>query len=188
MSMQPGGKILTPIRPSACGGCCPGPRIQGATGGVSRRGFLQSLGATGVALGGLAMTGPRAGAATAGPVPGDQPFPRGAPLRVKPILVFDVPTRGDRTSWRNYGAIHTPEAAQNEARRVEQELGQLAARAEFPLEVLPVEVLDSQAKFEQVPVAAADLCLVYAAGYVSHWPLNTPMIMFVRHRSGPGWL
>ena len=139
-------------------------------------------------MGGLAMTGTNVWAATAEPLPGDQPFPRGAALRVKPILVFDVPTRGDRTSWRSYGAIHTPEAAREEAARIEQELGQLRKKAEFPIQVQPVEVLDSQAKLEQVAVDDTDLCLVYAAGYVSQWPLKVPMVMFVRHRSGPFYL
>ena len=102
--------------------------------------------------------------------------------------MFDVPTRGDRTSWRNYGAIHTPEAAQAEAARIEKELGQLREKAEFPIQVQPVQVLDSQAKLEKVSVDDTDLCLVYAAGFVSQWPLKVPMVMFVRHRSGPFYL
>jgi hypothetical protein len=176
------------IRPGACGGCCVGPQSPGTTAAFSRRGFLQGLGATGVALSGLAMAGARTRAASAEPVPAAQPFPSGKPLRVKPILVYDRPTRGDRTSWRNYGDIHTPAAAQEEADRIVQELGQLVVQAEFPLEVLPIDVFDSQARLEQVAVADTDLCLVYAAGYVSHWPLPTPMLMFVRHRSGPFYL
>ena len=97
---------------------------------------------------------------------GDQPFPRGAALRVKPILVFDVPTRGDRTSWRGYGAIQTPEAAREEAGRIEKELSQLQQKAEFPIQVQPVELLDSQAKLAQMAVDDTDLCIVYAAGAV----------------------
>ena len=52
----------------------------------------------------------------------------------------------------------------------------------------PVELLDSQAKLAQLAVDDVDLCLVYAAGYVSQWPLKVPMVMFVRHRSGPFYL
>lgn len=179
---------IHPIRPGACGGCCGGPEPAGTTGAVSRRGFLQGLGATGMALSGLAMAEARTRAASAGPVPAAQPFPSGKPLRVKPILVHDMPTRGDRTSWRSYGGIHTASAAREEADRIERELGQLAARAGFPLRVLPIEVFDSQAGLEQLDVANTDLCLLYAAGYVGHWPLQTPMLMFVRHRSGPFYL
>ena len=187
MSQRSDRKKLTIVSQEACGGCCSNPQPQIADY-LSRRHFLQGMGAAGVAMGGLAMTGTNVWAVTAEPLPGDQPFPRGAALRVKPILVFDVPTRGDRTSWRSYGAIHTPEAAREEAARIEKELGQLREKAEFPIQVQPVELLDSQAKLEQVAVADTDLCLVYAAGYVSQWPLKVPMVMFVRHRSGPFYL
>jgi hypothetical protein len=170
-----------------CGGCCPGPQPQGA-GGVSRRRFLQGVGAAGVAMGGLAVAAANLRAADAGPVPAEKPFPQGSPLRVKPILVFDVPTRGDKTSWRGYGGIHTPEAAREEAARIEKELAELRQKADFPLQVLPVEALDSQGKLAGVAVDDADLCIVYAAGSCTQWPLKVPMVMFVRHRSGPFYL
>ena len=115
-------------------------------------------------------------------------FPRALALRIKPILVFDVPAPADRTSWRPYGDIHTPEAAREEAGRIEQELKQLQQQAEFPLQVQAVELLDSQAKLAQLAVDDVDLCLVYAAGGVTQWPLKVPMVMFVRHRSGPFYL
>jgi len=146
------------------------------------------VGAAGVVMGGLALAAAEAGAQPAEPVPAEQPFPRGAALRVKPILVFDVPTRGDRTSWRSYGAIHTPEAAREEAGRIQEELAQLKQKAEFPIEVQPVEMLDSQAKVAQVAAGDTDLCILYAAGACTQWPLQVPMIMFVRHRSGPFYL
>jgi hypothetical protein len=141
-----------------------------------------------VAVGGLAVIKSDVAAGTAAPVPAEQPFPRGTALRVKPILVFDVPTRGDRTSWRGYGGIHTPEAAREEAGRIEKELGQLRQKAEFPLQVQPVQLLNSQAKLAQMAVDDTDLCIVYAAGQCTQWPLKVPMVMFVRHRSGPFYL
>ncbi len=178
---------LNIISQEACGGCCSSQQPQPA-GSLSRRHFLQGLSAASVALGGLALAGTNVWAATAEPAPAEQPFPRGAALRVKPILVFDVPTRGDRTSWRGYGAIQTPEAAREEAARIEQELSQLQQQADFPIQMQPVQLLDSQAKLAQLPVDDTDLCIVYAAGAVNDWPLKTPMIMFVRHRSGPFYL
>jgi hypothetical protein len=169
-------------------GCCSSSPQQQFTGGLSRRHFLQGVGAAGMAMGGLAVAGASAWPAAAGPAPAGAPFPRGAPLRVKPILVFDVPARGDRTSWRSYGAIHTQDAAREEAGRIEKELRQLQERAEFPVELQPIELLDSQAKLGQLDAAGTDLCLLYAAGYAVQWPLKVPMIMFVRHRSGPFYL
>lgn len=83
-------------------------------GGYSRRHFLQGLGAAGAAAGALTLTVARVQGAGQR-VPADTPFPRGAAVRVKPILVYDVPTRQAQTSWRNYGGIHTLEAAREEA-------------------------------------------------------------------------
>ena len=115
---------LNIISQDDCRGCCSSRQPQFA--GLSRRNFLQGIGAAGAVL---AVTRAPVWGATADPVPADQPFPRGKPLRVKPILVFDVPNRGDRTSWRNYGAIHTPEAAQEEVGRIKGELEQLQRKA-----------------------------------------------------------
>ena len=121
-------------------------------------------------------------------VPAEGPFPRGTPLRVKPVLVFDTPARQDQSSWRGYGAIHTPAAAAEEAARIEKEWGVLKEQAEFPLHVQPVEVLDAQAKLQQLDVRDVDVCVLYAAGYCTEWPLAVPMIMFLRRRSGPFYL
>ena len=146
------------------------------------------MGVAGVAIGGLALAAAPVGAETAEPVPAEQPFPRGAALRVKPILLFDLPTRKDRDSWRSYGAVQTPAAAREEAVRIEEELNQLKQKVEFPIQLQPIEVLDSQTKLGKVSVSDTDLCIVYAAGSCTKWPLEVPMVMFVRHRSGPFYL
>jgi len=187
MSKKNDRSELNVVDQGPCGGCSSSPRPQPA-GGFSRRQFLQGAGAAGVAMGGLAMAAAKVCAETAEPVTVEQPFPRGAALRVRPILVFDVPTRQDRSSWRSYGGIHTPEAAREEAGRIEKELGQLEQKAEFPIQVQPVQLLDSQAKLGQVALDDTDLCIVYAAGSCTQWPLKVPMAMFVRHRSGPFYL
>ncbi len=181
-------KTLNVIHQRTCRtGCCSGPQPQ-LPGGLSRRHFLQGMGTVGVVMGGLAMSGAHVWASNAEPVPADQPFPRGAALRIKPILIFDVPSRADRTSWRSYGAIHTPEAAREEAARIENELRQVEQQADFPIQCQPIELLDSQAKLEQVRTDDIDLCIVYAAGYCAQWTLPVPMVMFVRHQSGPFYL
>jgi hypothetical protein len=188
MNVKKDRNELTVLSQESCGGCCSGPGsaiAELAGRGFSRRHFLQGAG---VAVGGLAMASAGARTHSAEPVPADQPFPQGAALRVKPILVFDVPTRGDRTSWRGYGGIHTPEAAREEAARIARELSELKQKAEFPIEVQPVQLLDSQAKLNEVAVDAVDLCVVYAAGSCTQWPLKVPMVMFVRQKSGPFYL
>ncbi len=155
--------------------------------GVSRRHFLQGVGGACAAAGALNLTVVRVQGASE-PVPAGPPFPRGAALRVKPILVYDAPARQNQTSWRSYGGIHTPESARDEAARIENECHALTRQAEFPIRVQPVEVLDSQAKLRQVAIDDTDVCVVYAAGACTEWPLKTPMIMFLRHRSGPFYL
>lgn len=186
MSAKNDRSELNVVDQRPCGGCCSSPRPQ-PTGGFSRRQFLQGAGAAGVAMGGLAMAA-KVRAEAAAPVTAEQPFPRGAALRVQPILVFDVPTRKERSSWRGYGGIQTPEAAREEAGRIEKELGQLKKEAEFPIQLQTVQLLDSQAKLGQVAVDDTDLCIVYAAGSCTQWPLKVPMVMFVRHRSEPFYL
>jgi hypothetical protein len=168
--------------------CCSRASQPQTDGGLSRRVFLQGLGMAGVAAGALVMSAAETWAAAGEPAPFEQPFPRGSALRVKPILVYDQPTRREQDSWRGYGAIQTRAAAQEEAGRIEKEWGQLKEKAEFPIQVQPVEVLDSQAKLGQVTVKEVDLCILYAAGGCTQWPLNVPMVMFVRHRSGPFYL
>lgn len=171
---------------SPCQGCCSNGVASSL--GMSRRHFLQGLSVAGAAMGALSVSETTVEANESEQVCADQPFPRGEALRVKPILLYDVPKRREKSSWRNYGAVQTPAAVQDEVTRIEKELRQLQQTAEFPMQVLALERLDSQAKFAQLDVDSTDLCLVYAAGYVTQWPLMVPMIMFVRHRSGPFYL
>ncbi|HOB97834.1 MAG TPA: twin-arginine translocation signal domain-containing protein [Verrucomicrobiota bacterium] len=175
----------SPSGAASCG--CHAQAETAAPSGFSRRHFLQGLGAAGAAAGALTLTVARVEGASER-VPADAPFPRGATLRVKPVLVFDAPTRQDQTSWRSYGGIHTLDAAREEAGRIGNELAALKAQAEFPIQVHPVEVLDSQARLRQMRVDDTDACIVYAAGSCTEWPLEVPMIMFLRHRSGPFYL
>jgi hypothetical protein len=177
------GNAIKALQGVACD-CC-GSMHSGSEVGLSRRQFLQGVGVT---AGVLAMAGVASWAGAGEVAAVEQPFPRGAALRVKPILVYDVPTRREQDSWRGYGAIQTPAAARDEAARIEKELEQLKERAEFPIQVQSVEILDSQAKLKQVAVNDTDLGIVYAAGSCTQWPLKVPMVMFVRHRSGPFYL
>jgi hypothetical protein len=178
---------LNVVNQGTCAGCCSNSQPQPVSG-FSRRRFLQTAGAAGAAIGGLTMAAAKAWAAAAEPVSAGEPFPRGDALRVKPILVHDVPAPQDRSSWRGYGGIHTHEAAREETGRIEKELAQLKEKAEFPVQFHPVQILDSQARLGEVAVDETDLCIVYAAGSCTQWPLKVPMVMFVRHRSGPFYL
>ncbi|MBN1852876.1 MAG: hypothetical protein JW829_09135 [Pirellulales bacterium] len=58
----------------------------------------------------------------------------------------------------------------------------------FDIQWRPIQLVDSQAKLEKVSTENTDLCIVYAAGHCTQWPLKIPMVMFVRHHSGPFYL
>ena len=166
--------------------------IADATAGITRRGLLGTLGGT-AALGSIAWgSAVQASAAKPG-ASRTTGLSVGAPLRVKPALVHRLYERKEKTSWRGYGGLHTPDDVKKEVNRIEDELAKLVAAAEFPIEALPVAVVSSEADVPAVTDAECDVILVYAAGGDQKW-LETMAasgkanIMFLRHRSGPFYL
>ena len=140
---------------------------------MSRRGFLARSALAGVAapaLGGAAQTRPAA-------------------LRVQPVFVHQIKTRQEATSWRFSAEIHTEEEAVAERAHIQRDLENMKARAEFPLEILPLATVHDTAEAGRVTAGAHDVLLMYAAGrdravmdalaLPDKWNL-----VFVRHRSG----
>ncbi|MBN1422685.1 MAG: sugar isomerase [Planctomycetes bacterium] len=156
--------------------------------GISRRGFLGGLGGA-AALGGLAA----AGEAKAAAAPVKTTLPAGRALRVQPVFTYALPGRAEKTSWRSYGDIQTREHVDAEAGRIEAELKVLAARAEFPIEFLPIVLADDDAKVTEAAARDCDTFLIYAANGAIHWyaalaAAKPQSIMFIRHKSGPYYL
>lgn len=114
---------------------------------------------------------------------------RSKKLIVQPLLRHEIETRKPRTSWRNWGGVHTLKTAEQEVRRITGELNRLADRADFPLEILPVVRATNDAEATAVRDGSdADVMILYAAGARSLDPCITRQrhhIIFVRHRSGP---
>jgi len=105
---------------------------------LSRRDLLHAAGSgtMGLAMGGIALgISGSAAAAPREPVPGTL-LPRGAALRVKPALVYQIPTRQEKTSWRWYGGIQTMDEVHREAKRLQKDMQELAAKSDFPIEFL----------------------------------------------------
>jgi len=78
-----------------------------------------------------------------------------------------------------------------EARRIDDELKRLASRAEFPIESLPVSLVDSEQEAKRAAQSDCDTLLVYPAGGWHVFTLaasKTPKVMFLRHKSGPYYL
>lgn len=156
---------------------------------LTRRRFLHHVGA--LTLGGLALPSFAAGAVAAsardrGPLPH-------APLRVQPVLTYGVPQRREATSWREWGGIQTEADAAAEQQRINDELTKLKAKAEFPVEFLPLVAVRNREQAGSLAKGSHDLLLMYAAGgsgqileamtTKDRWNL-----MFLRHDSGPVYL
>ena len=169
---------------------CSGHSAATATG-ITRRGFLSGLaGTAGVASLNLAATS-QARAVSAKPTSSGTALPAGAPLRVKPVLTYQIEKRREKTSWRSYGGLQTRQQANEEAKIIKAELQKLKARAEFPIEVLPVALVDNDQKAEVAAGTDCDVLLVYPAGGWQVYKLaaaKTPNIMFLRHKSDHHYL
>jgi hypothetical protein len=168
----------------------PEPRERSATG-VSRRGFLGGVGGA-AALGGAVLLAASRARAAANPVPGT-PLPAGAALRVKPALLYALAQRREKTSWRGYGGLQTRADVDAEAKRIQDELKALAAKADFPLDAQPLALVGTDAEAAAVAGADADALLVFASGGPQHWlerlaASQKPNVLFLRHQSGPFYL
>ena len=172
--------------------CCPGGHPAGrANQGFSRRAFLKGMGATaitGMAMGSLSWPLP-AGAE----VEPDVGLVR-RPLKVKPILSYEIPERRLQTSWRSWGGIQTRADVEQESGRIHGELDKLRTASDFPVEFLPLSAVRKAADLSSAAdLADSDAILLYPAG---GWMdvldtlggMGKDMIIFCRHRSGPVYL
>ncbi len=172
--------------------CCPDASPQpGSARGVTRRSFLQCLGGTAAFSAALTrLNWPELSAAELE----DIKALNRRPLKVKPILVYNIPKRQPQTSWRAWGGIQTQQDADLEVVRIKNELSKLRSEADFPVEFLPVasvqRVDDISARND---FSSADAFLVYAAGgwmdiFDALAKFRKDMIFFCRHKSGPVYL
>jgi hypothetical protein len=179
--------------PCCAGGCCGHlQRVTLTSGSVTRRQFIHSVGA--LTLGGLALSSLdlEAAAPDAGP---PRPPRIKKPLKVQPVLTYDTPKRREATSWRNWGGVQTDEDAAKEKTRITEELAKLKAKAEFPVEILPVILVKDLNQAKAAAAGDFDTVLIYAAGggwggvfeaLMAHKERNT--LMFLRHDPGPVYL
>ena len=167
--------------------CCPCNQ-EAEPSGVSRRGFLGGMGAA--ALGGLALSGV-SWSLLAAEQPELPEAPKRRPLVVKPVFLWGTYSHRPQTSWRAWGGIQTPEDVEKEIPRIKAELAKLQTDADFPIRFLPLASLRSAAELNKVEdVTSADAILVYAANGSLEGldKLGKPVILFIRHKSGPLYL
>ena len=158
---------------------------------MNRRDFLFRFGA--VAATGLAFSAfdTFAGDAAQG-LPARGPLPRQA-LKVQPVLTYALPRRREATSWRSWGGLQKEQDVAAEKVRITAELAQLKAKADFPLEILPLAAVPSAKEAAVVAQGNYDTMLVYAAGGGGDilQKLLSPQksnLMFLRHDPGPVYL
>lgn len=179
----------TPAHPHICAcGCCSTRRLPPGEGSFTRRDFL--TGVSVAAVGGVALS---ALAATDDATSANHRAPQRKPLKMQPVLTYEIPQRRKATSWRNWGAVQTEDHAREELARIEKELKKLRSEADFPLELLPAVMVKSPEQAANVAKGDHDGVILYAAG---GWlnvleALTDPRkwtLMFLRHRSGPVYL
>jgi hypothetical protein len=170
--------------------CCGSSRFCNRQGGMTRREFLADVGA--VSAAGAALPAwPMAGA------PRDQGAgrarPASLPLKVQPVLVYEIYERKQATSWRPWGGLLTEEDAGQEKRRIGRELDEVKSAADFPLEILPLIITQTPEQAAAASQGNHDVLLIYAASgdLATLEALTAPgkwNLMFLRHRSGPVYL
>jgi hypothetical protein len=115
------------------------------------------------------------------------------PIKVLPVLAYEIPERRPATSWRNWGGIQSENDAAGEKERIARELQALSSQADFPLELKPVALARTIAQANELARGDHDVLLLYAAGGGVNLleTLTAPgkwNIMFLRHDPGPVYL
>lgn len=162
--------------------CCGAPSCR--PGGVSRRHFLAGASASTL----LASPSAISAAQTGDP---DRQQPVRKPLKVQPVLVYQISKRVPARSWRSWGGIQTVQDVAAEQERIQRELAEMGKP--FPLEILPLATVRTAEEGAKVAQGDHDVLLMYAAGGGVNVveALTAPgkqTLMFVRHRSGPVYL
>ena len=158
--------------------------------GFTRRDFLYGVGA--LTIGSIAAHA--AQIPGSGAVSGLQSGPLARiPLRVQPVLSYEIPQRRQATSWRNWGGIQTEEDAAREKEKIGRELDRLRSQAGFPLEVRPLTAVRTVPQASELAGKDHDVLLLYAAGGGVNIleALTAPgkwNLMFLRHDPGPVYL
>ncbi|HUU13645.1 MAG TPA: hypothetical protein VM182_08030, partial [Terriglobia bacterium] len=170
--------------------CCGSSRFCSRQGGMTRREFLADVGAvsaTGLALPARPMTGAPRGRGAG------RPRPASLPLKVQPVLVYEIHERKQATSWRPWGGLLTEDDAEQEKRRIGRELEEVKSTADFPLEILPLVTTKTPEQAAAASQGDHDVLVIYAASgdLATLEALTAPEkwnLMFLRHRSGPVYL
>jgi len=125
------------------------------------------------------------------------------PLIVKPILLYHIYERKEATSWRSWGGIRTETDLREEESRISAELKKLKEKADFPIDILPISLVNTVQDLRKAKdIMKADVLLIYAsctymveerAGFTRSitkvfdeiTATGKYILVFLRHKSGP---
>ncbi|MCE5309874.1 MAG: hypothetical protein LLG20_19745, partial [Acidobacteriales bacterium] len=94
----------------------------------------------------------------------DRPFVNpGKPLKVQAVLMYRTPVKKVADSWKSWGGVQTEESAAAEVARITAELKAVAAKADFPFDVISVDRVMTTEQAALVRNPAADVTIVYPA-------------------------
>jgi hypothetical protein len=121
------------------------------------------------------------------------------PLKVKPVLIYHLFERVEAETWREWGGLRTQADVDNETARIEKELKMYISETDAPIEILPLEKVNSDESAQKVAEIPCDVLLIYAAGSAGDrvykqnrmnmlLSAGKPVVMFLRHKSGPVYL
>ncbi len=186
---KPEDKFSENPHPANCS-CCNGNHGITTTE-MSRRNFVKITG-TG-ALGTVALSG-LSWSALAAPQNRDRTVKPRKTLIVKPVFTYEIPSRRNQTSWRNWGGIQTEKDAADEIARIRGELDILKSKADFPVSFLPVSSVRKIQDLSTIgDLKTADMFIIYAAGggmdtFSALNNMGKDIIIFCRYKSGPVYL
>jgi hypothetical protein len=123
-------------------------------------------------------------------------FQLAKPMKVKPVLVYHMYEKSKDTTWRQWGGHHSEQDIDKEINNINAELAKLADKAEFKLDIMPADRVNSDENMAKALKADCDMYLVYGAGaggpglYSFKWieafvNSGKPNVLFLRHKSGP---
>jgi hypothetical protein len=159
-------------------------------GGMDRRAFLglTALGATGA----MCAWTPTlwAGPAREGWNPNSPFRALGRPLRVQPVFMYALSSKKEQASWRSWGGVQSGSDVAAEVARIGRELSQMAGKAGFGLQILPVAEVTTPGAADRIVAQDHDVTLVYAcsgSGGLLQACLGgkAHTLIFVRHKNGP---
>jgi hypothetical protein len=119
-----------------------------------------------------------------------QPADSRSPLKVLPVFIFRPYERKEATSWRWSGAFFAEEQAEDERRRIRQELETMAAASAFPVRFEPLQTVGTKDQAAAAAGGGHDVVLIYGAQREPEvievlLRAGKPSLMFVRLHSGP---